>query len=420
MTTTLFHNARIMTPRDTGRPLCGAAAGDLLDLPQGALLVREGQILAVGPEAELRARPDAFDALDVDLGGGCVVPGFVDPHTHMCFAARREQEFGLRLAGATYLEILEKGGGILSSMRALRAAADEDILAVMLASAKAALRHGTTTLEIKSGYGLDCDSELRMLRLIAEVHKLLPLDVVPTFMGAHAIPTEHKATPEAYVESIINEMLPAVKKQGIARYCDVFCELNVFSIEQSRRILLAAKEYGLGLKIHADEVNELGGAALAAEVSAVSAEHLLAASDTGLARMAESGVIAVLLPGTAYSLRKPYARAKAMLEYGVPVALATDCNPGSCFCESMPFIMGLAIMNMGLTPEQALCAGTLNSAYAIGMQHSAGSLEAGKNADFLVLDGESPAVLAYHAGMNPVAKVYKKGTLVAGASIICN
>ena len=228
-------------------------------------------------------------------------------------------------------------------------------------------------------------------------------------MGAHAVPEAYRKTPDAYVDLLISEMIPAVCRQGIARYCDVFCEAGVFSVDQSRRILSAARAAGLGLKIHADEVHDMGGAGLAAELRAVSAEHLLAASDANIALLATSGTLAVLLPGTAYSLQKPYARARDMIASGVPVAIATDCNPGSCFTESMPFVFGLSVMNMGLTPEEALTAATLNAAHAIGMGDRVGSLDPGKQADFLILDGESPAILAYHAGVSPVVAVFKKG-----------
>jgi imidazolonepropionase len=271
---------------------------------------------------------------------------------------------------------------------------------------------GTTTIEIKSGYGLDTASELKMLAVIARVGSETPLDVVPTFLGAHAVPQEFRTDPEAFVSLVIQEMLPAVRDQGIARFCDIFCEEGVFNIEQSRRILLAARDMGLGIKIHADEVHDLGGAGLAAELRAVSAEHLLAAEDANLAAMAAAGTIAVLLPATAYSLRKPYARARQMIDGGLPVALASDCNPGSSYTESMPFVFGLAVLNMRLSPEEALSAATLNAAYAIGMAGAAGSLDKGKQADFLMLDGETPAMLAYHAGVSPITAVYKRGRRV--------
>ena len=353
------------------------------------------------------------EVLEVDCAGLCMIPGFVDPHTHMCFAKRREEEFSLRIAGTDYLEILRQGGGILSSVRAVRSSSEEELFSVTQTHALSALRFGTTTLEIKSGYGLETEAELKMLRVIDRVGRETPLNVVPTFMGAHAVPEEYAGNPEKYVGYLIEDMIPAVSEQGVARFCDVFCEKSVFSLEQSRRILMAARENGLGLKIHADEVYDLGGAGLAAELQAVTAEHLLSANEENLRAMAKREVIAVLLPGTAYSLRKPYAPARKMLELGLPLAIATDCNPGSCYTESMSFVFGLAVLNMNISVNEALVAATLNAAYSIQENQSVGSLDVGKSADFLLLDGESPAVLAYHAGVSPVVAVYKRGEQVA-------
>lgn len=413
MTVKLFTNARCFTPIDPGHPQSGPNQGDLLTFPKGAILAEDGLIREIGPESEVlqTARHLKID-LEIDCEGRCLIPGFVDPHTHLCFHGLRESEFSLRLEGVPYLEILRRGGGILSSVKRVREATEEQLFSSTMELAQSALKHGTTTVEIKSGYGLETQNELKMLRVIERVGRQSPLDVVPTFMGAHAIPEEERQDPEAFVEKIVREMLPEVALQGIARFCDVFCEDGVFSISQSRRILEAARGLGLGIKIHADEVHDLGGAALAASVGAVSAEHLLAASDEGLKAMASAGTIAVLLPATAYSLGKPFARARDMVNLGVPVALATDCNPGSCFCESVPFVFGLAVMAMHLSPEEALVATTLNAAYALGNAVSCGSLEAGKKADFLLLEGESPAIFAYHAGVSPVKAVYKNAERV--------
>ena len=414
MTVKLFRNMRIFTPLDNGRPLCGNSQNGLLVIESGAMLCKNGVIEKIGNERDVFAgiSPAGIDR-EYDLGGASVVPGFVDPHTHMCFAARREREFGLRLAGTPYLDILKAGGGILSSVKAVAESSEEELYRVTLGNVESALAGGTTTVEIKSGYGLSTDLELKMLRVINRVRRETPLDVAVTFMGAHAVPDGYKTDPDGYVDLMINEMLPAVKEQGLAEFCDIFCEDGVFSVGQSRKLLLAARGIGFKLKIHADEVHDLGGAGLAAELKTVSAEHLLAASGHNLAAMAASGVIAVLLPATAYSLKKEYADARRMIELGVPVALATDCNPGSCFCESMPFVFGLAVMNMNMTVEEALCAATLNSAYAICKNKETGSLEPGKNADFLVIDGESPAVFAYHAGGRQVTDVFKRGEKVA-------
>jgi len=406
----LIRNAHIYSPVDNGAPLAGASQGRVACFEHGAMLVCDGLIERIGTEMEVLTDIDTLHVdEEVDCMGGCVIPGFVDPHTHMCFAVRREAEFGLRLKGSSYLDILMAGGGILSSVNAVRKTSEDDLLTATLESALSALRFGTTTLEIKSGYGLNTETELKMLSAIDRVSRMTPLDVVATFMGAHAIPEEYRKAPEDYVDLLIAEMIPAIRRQGIAKYCDVFCESGVFSVDQSRRILSAASYAGLGLKIHADEVHDMGGAGLAAELRAVSAEHLLAASDANIAGLATSGTIAVLLPGTAYSLQKPYARARDMIAAGVPVAIATDCNPGSCFTESMPFVFGLTVMNMGLTPEEALTAATLNAAYSIGMAGRVGSLDQGKQADFLILDGQSPAIMAYHAGVSPVMAVFKKG-----------
>jgi len=408
MTTKLFTNARCFTPVDPGHPLAGREQANIRSIAGCAILTQNGVIREIGPEEEVLEKTRDLDIdMEIDCGGGCLIPGFVDPHTHLCFQGLRETEFAMRLEGVPYLEILRQGGGILSSVRRVRAATEEELFSSTMKLAQSALAHGTTTIEIKSGYGLDTESELKMLRVIDRVGKKSFLDVVPTFMGAHAVAEEDRHQPEAFVEKVIREMLPAVADQGIARYCDVFCEEGVFSISQSRRILEAAKALGLGIKIHADEVHDLGGAALAAAVAATSAEHLLAASDEGVRAMASAGTLAILLPATAYSLGKPFARGRDMINLGVPLALATDCNPGSCFCESMPFVFGLAVMGMHLSPEEALVATTLNAAYAIGMAGSCGSLEPGKNADFLILDGETPAILAYHAGVSPVKAVYK-------------
>jgi imidazolonepropionase len=386
----------------------------VISYEQGALLCENGLVAAVGPEVEILRRAQEMDVdMEVNCEGACMIPGFVDPHTHICFARRREREFSMRLAGTPYLEILKAGGGILSSVKSVREASEEELFEATLENVLSALRFGTTAMEIKSGYGLSTKSELKMLAVIDRIARETPLDVVATFMGGHAVPLEYRENPDAFVDLLVQEMIPAVAKQGIARFCDVFCEEGVFTVEQSRRILEAGRAHGFGLRIHADEVHDLGGAGLAAELKSVSAEHLLAANEANLKAMAASGVIANVLPATAYSLKKSYAPVRKMIELGVPVALATDCNPGSCFTESMPFVFGLGVMNMNMTVEEALVAATLNAAWSIGMQGRVGTLEVGKQADFLLLDGETPAILAYHAGVSPVVEVYKKGVRVA-------
>ena len=411
----LVRNASLFTPLDDGHPAVGRQQGRLLHIPQAAILIENGMIVQVGPELDVFAtiRPGEIDE-EIDAAGACMIPGFVDPHTHLCFTSPREAEFSQRLQGVSYLEILRQGGGILSSVAAIGRTSEEDLYQITRKRALKALSLGSTTVEIKSGYGLDRENELKMLRVIKKVAHTTPLDVIATFLGAHAVPPAYKGREDDYIGFIIDEMLPLVKTEKLAEQCDIFCEKGVFSLDQSRRLLRAAKNHGFKVKIHADEVNDLGGAGLAAEMQAVSADHLLAASATGIARMAAAGVVATLLPATAYSLKKPYARAKDMLAQGVALAIATDCNPGSSFCESMPFVIGLAILKMGLSPAEALTASTLNGAYAIGLAEKVGSLQVGKQADFLFLDGESPAVLAFHAGVSPLLAVYKRGEKITG------
>lgn len=410
---TLYRNAEIYTAKDEGKPAAGIRQGDIVHYAGGTMLVHDGMVAAIGSEPEVVAVVPAGATVQViELDGRCLVPGFVDPHTHMCFAARREAEFVERLSGTPYLEILARGGGILSSVAAVAAASEKALYEMTRIHAQRALGFGTTTLEIKSGYGLDTANELKMLSAIGKLAKEGVQDVVATFLGAHAVPPAYRDDPDGFISLLVEEMLPAVREQGIARQCDIFCEKGVFSVTQGRRLLTAAAGLGLSVKLHADEVHDLGGAGLAAELGACSADHLLAAGDDNLRAMAQAGVVATLLPATAYSLRKPYARARFMIDNGLAVALATDCNPGSSYTESMPFVIGLAMLNMMMTPAEALVGATLNSAYAIGMADRVGSLDVGKQADFLVLDGETPAILAYHAGVSPVQQVYKKGERV--------
>ncbi len=346
---------------------------------------------------------------ETDCRGKCLIPGFVDPHTHMCFAETREEEFEMRMNGTPYLEILEKGGGILSSVLSIKNADQGSLYKNTKEHVMSALKSGTTSLEIKSGYGLDMENELKMLKVIQKISRTTALDIKATFLGAHAVPPLYKNDPDSFVDLLTGKILPEVKRQKIADFCDVFCEKGVFTIQQSRKLLETAKKLGFGLKIHADEVHDTGGAGLAADLGAISADHLLNANNENIEKIAKAGVTAVLLPGTAFSLRKPYARARHMIEKNLAVALATDCNPGSSYTESMPFIMGLAILNMEMTPAEALTGATLNSAYAVNLASKAGSLEPGKQADFLIVNGTSPAIFAYHSGVNPITDVYKLG-----------
>lgn len=394
------------------KPQRGRELGQLAVYHDAFLAVKDGQVLALGPMAEAKRYQGETTQL-IDAAGKAVLPGFVDPHTHLVFAGWRERELAMKLEGKSYLEILAAGYGILSTVKATRAASVQELAALATKTLDRMLLHGTTTVEAKSGYGLTTDSEIRQLQATQLAAAEHPVDVVSTFMGAHAIPPEYKDNPEAFVDLVIEEMLPAVAEQDLAVFCDVFCEEGVFSIEQSRRILQAAEKHGFRLKIHADELVPLGGAQLAAELGATSADHLLYASQEGIKAMADAGVVAVLLPGTSFTLRSPQRpNVTAMLEAGVPIALATDFNPGTCPTESMQIVQTLAWQSLGLTPAQALAASTINSAHAIGMAHRVGSLEVGKAADFVIYDAPNLDFVAYHFGVNLAQHVFKQGRQV--------
>ncbi len=389
-----------LEPPAGGRPKRGAEMSALGLIAGGALAAAAGRIVAVGTDEEVRARCRLQPGgTAIDAAGGVVMPAFVDPHTHVLFSGTREWEFEERLRGKTYMEIAAAGGGIHSSVRMFREADDEALLEESLRRMDRMAAYGTGTVEIKTGYGLDPEHELRALRLIGELARRHRLRAVATFLGAHEIPREHRGDPDGYVDLLVEQMIPQAAAQGVARFCDVFCERGVFTVEQSRRILMAARQAGLLPKLHADEIEPTGGAELAAEVGAVSADHLGQVSEEGLRRMAASGVVAVLLPGTLFSLRSAsYAPARRMVELGVPVALATDCNPGSSMTESMPWIIALACREMGLTPAEAVTAATYNAAAAVGLAGECGALVPGYRADLQILRAPSYARLPYHVG----------------------
>lgn len=398
-----------------GGPRRGVQLKEVGAIKGGALAAHEGVIVDVGPTEAVLARVQTGPSTRIiDARGRAVIPGFVDPHTHLCFAGDRAEEFAMRLGGATYQEIAARGGGILSTVRATREATEQALVEQGLRRLNQLALTGTTTVEVKSGYGLTTADELKQLRAIREMGRRHPLDVVPTFMGAHEVPPEYRERRAAYVELLVNEMLPAVAAvPGLAQYVDVFTEKGVFSVAESRTILSRAQELGFRVKVHADELTDLGGAAMAAELGAVSADHLLFASEAGLAAMAKRGTIAVCLPGTAFCLMNvPYANARKMVELGCTVALASDFNPGSCPVYSMPFMITLACMHMKLDPSEALAAATINAAAAIGMQAKVGSLEVGKQADIVILDAPSHRHIPYRMGQGVVASVIKKGRLL--------
>jgi len=384
----------------------------------GAVAVADGRIVATGTTSEIRRALSA--SREIDAGGRVVLPGLVDAHTHLIFAGSRQDEFERRIGGATYLEIMAAGGGIMSSVRATRSASLEELIEQALPRLQRMLAHGTTTAEAKTGYGLNTADEVKSLQAIRRLNASQPIELVPTFLGAHAVPEEYAGRDDDYVELIMKEMLPAVAKAAPppapgrpGLFCDVFCDDGAFTLEQTRRILSAAGALGMPLKVHADEFAHLGAARLAAELGAISADHLLRTPPEDVAAMASAGVVAVLLPGTPFGLgQHEYANARAMIAAGLPVALGTDLNPGTCYCESLPMMMALACRYMRMTPAEALVACTVNAACAIGRGADLGRLQAGYAADLLILNTDDYRQLAYHFGSSPVQTVIKRGQVV--------
>lgn len=385
----------------------GPDQGDICLMSDVAVGIQDGMIAWVGPSGEA---PSAGHR--VDCGGRLVTPGLVDAHTHLVFGGWRQNEMAQKLAGVPYLEILQAGGGILSTVESTRKASEEELLEKAHALLREMLSYGITTCEIKSGYGLSTQEELKQLRVIQRLKSAQRVEVVPTFMGAHAIPREYQNNRQGYLDLLCDEMLPAVVKSGLSGICDIFCETAVFTPQESRQILGRARELGMSLKAHVDEIDPIGGAELAAELGCLSAEHLIQASDEGIAAMAKANVIAVLLPATSFYLDKPYARARKMVEAGVPVAVATDFNPGSSPSLNLQFAMNLACLKYRLTPAEALTAVTLNGAAAIGKAHRVGSIQKGKQADLLLWDAPDLDYICYRYGSNLVRSVMKKGALV--------
>ena len=408
----LIKNATELVTCRGKAPKSGEAMADIGIINDGAMWIEDGVIRRVGTTAEVLSGIDAAEAEVLDAAGRCVLPGFVDPHTHFLFAGNRAEEFSWRLRGDTYMQIMERGGGIVNSVRATREATKEELTEVGWQRLCSMLSFGVTTVEGKSGYGLNAATEIKQLETMAELNRTHVVEIVPTFMGAHATPPEYKGRTDEFVEYLLHQVLPIVAKSKLADFCDIFCEKGVFSVDQSRKLLTAAQGLGMRAKVHADEIVSFGGAELAADISAVSAEHLLHASDEGIRRMSESGVIAVLLPATAFCLREPYARARFMIDHGVPVALATDFNPGSCFTESIPLVIALAALYMQMSPAEIVTALTINAAAAVGRADRIGSLEVGKQADCIVLSHPSHLYLPYHAGVNCVETVVKRGQIV--------
>ena len=399
----------------SGGPQRGATLGTLSLIEDGAVAITGDRIVAVGPSADLRVQYAPHSTLDASRR--VVMPGFVDPHTHLIWAGDRANEFEMRLAGKSYMEIMNAGGGIMSTVRQTRAASVDQLVDEARPRLRRMLAHGTTTVEAKTGYGLETQAELRSLEAIARLDAEGDCDLVPTFIGAHAIPAEYKGREDAYVDLVIEEMLPEVRSRklevGDQIFCDVFCEDGAFTVAQSRRILERAKEMGFGLKIHADEFVGLGGTRLAVELGAASADHLVYTPDEDIAALGQGETVAVGLPGTPFGLaQKDYTPAQKILAANGLLALATDLNPGTTWCESMQMVIALACRYMKLTPAQAIAAATLNAARAIRREDVVGSLEPGKQADVLVLDVPDYRFLGYRYGTNLVQTVIKSGRVV--------
>lgn len=405
-------NANLYTPTGTTARR-GAEMGEILHIEKAGIVIEDGVIRWVGPDTELPQQDDSADEeIYMDAIGRAVIPGFVDSHTHLIFGGYRPDEFGWRLKGDTYMSIMERGGGIQSTVNATREAGEVELREKAEWFLEEMSQMGVTTVEAKSGYGLDTETELRMLRVIKALanDSDRKVDVVSTFLGAHAVPKEYAGRTADYVDLMIREMLPEAKE--LAEFADIFTEKNVFEIEDSRRYLQAAKDLGYKLKLHADEIVQLGGAELAAETGAVSADHLLHVSDEGIRRMAQAGTVATLLPLTAFALKEPYAPARKFIEAGAAVALATDLNPGSCFSGSIPLTIALACIYMGMSVEETLTALTLNGAAAVDRADRIGSIEAGKQADLLILHFDTLSCLPYYVGMNTVDAVIKRGEVI--------
>ncbi len=404
---------QLVTLAGPARPRVSRELRELGIIENAALLIAGGRIVAAAPWPELQSKIPPH-AVMVDAEGRCVTPGFVDAHTHLVFAGNRAAEFEQRIAGATYQQIAAAGGGILSTVGATRAATEEELLAAARRHCDWMLRAGTTTIEAKSGYGLERATELRMLRVIQRLNEQGPARLVPTLLAAHTLPPEYAGRPDDYMRWIAEDLIPEVSAEKLASFCDVFCDDHAFSVDQARRVLQAARRHGMGLRVHAEQFRAGTGAALAAELGAATADHLETANQETLCALRDAGVQPVLLPGSVFALgRNEYPAARNMIELGMGIVIATDFNPGSSPICSMPFILSLACLQMRLTPAEALCAATINAAWSVGMGESVGSLERGKHADFLIHEFSDYRDLAYY-----VAAPLRPRVFIAGSEVI--
>jgi len=410
----LIVNAKeLVTLRGPRRARTKHEMSEMSIIPDGAVAVSDGAIVDVGKTKAVLEEHGSTGIEGIDASGKVVMPGFVDPHTHLVFAGSRAFELELKSKGRSYLEIASEGGGILRTVRDTRAASPDELYGQAAMRLEAMIANGTTTLEAKSGYGLDMDTEVKLLETIKRLGEDYPLDIIPTYMGAHAVPPEFDGRPDDYIDFIIREVIPEIDRRKLAEFCDVFCERGFFTVEQSRRVLLAAKALGMRLRVHADEFAPSGGAELAAEVGALSADHLARPSDDGIMALARNDVVGVLLPGTPFSSmsRDYYPDARKLIDHGVPVALGSDLNP-NCWNESMQLTISLACYQMRMTPAEAITAATVNAAASLGLEKRIGTLERGKRADILVLDAPSHSHLPYRLGANLCSVVVKDGRTI--------
>ncbi len=399
-------------PNHGSAPKKGTEMSDVGIIKNGAVVIEDGIIVAVGATNEILSKFDEKNYEVFDAANKAVLPGFVDSHTHLIFGGYRADEFSWRLRGDTYMSIMERGGGITNSVRATREESLENLVEIGRKRLHKMMQFGVTTVEGKSGYGLDMDTEIKQLEAMKILDAEEPIDIVSTFLGPHSVLPEYKGKEDEFLDFMINDVMPVVKERNLAEFADIFCEKNVFTVDQSRRFLKAAKDMGFKLKIHADEIVQLGGAELAAELGAVSADHLLQASDKGIQDMAKAGVICSLLPITAFSLKEEYARGRYMIDNNCAVALATDLNPGSCFSNSIPLLIAVSAIQMKLSIEEIITALTINAAAAVNRADSIGSIEVGKKADIIILEYPSIHFLPYHVGVNIVETVIKNGKIV--------
>ncbi|WP_391558084.1 imidazolonepropionase [Robertmurraya sp.] len=405
----LFNIGQLLLPASSSRPLKGEEMKHLHVIENAALAVKEGRVAWIG-RSEEGEKLEALSYLDVQ--GKVISPGLVDPHTHFVFAGSREHELALKQAGVPYLDILASGGGILSTVQSTKNSTEEELLAKSSFHLERMISYGVTTVEGKSGYGLDRETELKQLRVMKKLQEKYPIQIVSTFLGPHAVPSEYKGESDLFLDEMIS-LLKEIKEQSLAEYVDIFCETGVFAVEQSKRFLEEGKKLGFGMKIHADEIASLGGTELAVTLGATSADHLVAASEDGIKQLGNSNTVAVLLPGTTFYLGKEhYAKARKMIDGGAAVALATDFNPGSCVTENLQMIMSLAALKLKMSAEEIWNAVTINAAFAIGKEDVAGTLTIGAQADFVIWDIPNYHYLPYHFGVNHANSVFVAGEMI--------